>query len=100
MCVLLLSCTDAFFTLKLLEAGASEANAVMASMLEKGVDIFLFAKIGITSLSLIILVAAARRKFLGFFSVEHLLQAFCIVYILVIYYEIFLFRYVFELNIF
>ena len=99
LCILLLSCTDALFTLNLLHAGASEANAVMASMLERGMDVFLVSKIGITSFSLVILVVAARRKFLGPFSVEHVLQAFCLAYILVIYYEIYLFRYVFELKI-
>ena len=100
LCILLLSCTDALFTLNLINAGASEANAVMASMLEQGIDAFLVSKIGITSCSLVILVVAARRKFIGWFSVEHVLQIFCLGYILVIYYEIYLFRYVFKLSIF
>ncbi len=100
LCILLLSCTDALFTLNLLNAGASEANAVMASMLEQGIDVFLASKIGITSFSLVILVVAARRKFIGSFSVEHLLQVFCLGYIMVIYYEIYLFRFVFKLDIF
>lgn len=97
--VLLLSCFDALFTLNLLNVGATEANAVMASMLEESVDRFLAVKIGITSLSLLILVAAARRKFLSFFNVEHLLQGFCAGYILLICYELYLFRYVFEVTI-
>lgn len=96
--ILLLSCTDALFTLNLLQAGASEANAVMASMLEKGVESFVVAKIAITSVSLIIIVAAARFKFLGSLSGEQLLQAFCAMYFLVICYELYLFIYVFDLN--
>lgn len=96
--VLLLSCTDALFTLNLLRIGASEANAVMAAMLEQGADSFLAGKLWITSISLIILVATARRKFLGSLSVEHVLQFFCVGYVLVIVYEIYLFIYVFELN--
>ena len=96
--VLLLSCTDALFTLNLLKVGASEANAIMASMLERGVESFVAAKIIITSFSLVILAAAARRKFLGSFSGEHLLQVFCAVYFLVICYELYLCIYVFELN--
>ena len=99
LCILLLSCTDALFTLNLLNAGASEANAVMASMLERGIDAFVVSKIVMTSLSVVILVATARRKFFRRFSVEHLLKAFCIGYILVIYYEIYLFKYVFDLDI-
>jgi len=95
--VLLLSCTDALFTLNLLSAGATEGNAVMASMLDDSVDNFLAVKIGITSLSLVVLVAAARRKFFRSFSVGHLLQVLCVGYFLVICYEVFLLTYVFEL---
>lgn len=98
--VLLLSCIDALFTLNLLNAGATEANAFMASVLEQGVDRFVIVKIGITAISVVILVTTARRKFFGSFRVEHLLRAFCTVYILVICYEIYLFRFVFELKIF
>lgn len=72
----------------------------MASMLEQGVDRFLIGKIGITSFSLVILVAAARRKFFRRYNVEHLLQFFFFGYVLVIVYEIYLFIYVFELNLF
>ena len=98
--VLLLSCTDALFTLNLLNAGATEANAVMALVLEQGVDRFVAVKIGITAISVIILVTAARRKFFRSFKVEHLLRVFCAGYILVIGYEIYLFMFVFELSIY
>ncbi len=98
--VLLLSCTDALFTLNLLNAGATEANAVMASMLDQGVDSFVAFKIGITTLSVVLLVTAARRKFFRSFSVEHLLQVVCAGYILLICYEVYMLVYVFELNIF
>jgi hypothetical protein len=94
----LLSCTDALFTLNLLNAGAAEANLVMALMLETGIDRFVTAKITVTGLSLLVLVVAARRKFIGSFSVEHLLQSFFVGYVLLIGYEVYLFRYVFELN--
>ena len=97
--ILLLSCTDALFTLNLLTAGASEANVVMASLLGEGIDVFLVGKLCLTAFSLFILAVAARRKFYGFVSVEDLLKALCICYILVIYYEIYLFRFVFDLQI-
>jgi hypothetical protein len=98
--VFLLSCTDALFTLNLLNAGAAEANLVMASMLETGMDGFVHAKISITGFCLLILVVAARRKFVGSFSVEHLLQTFFVGYVMLICYEVYLFWYVFELNIY
>jgi len=98
--VLLLSCTDALFTLNLINAGATEANAAMASMLEQGVDRFVAVKIGITAISVVFLVTIARRKVFMSFSVEHLLQIFCAGYILVICYEVYLFWFVFDLKIF
>jgi hypothetical protein len=97
--IFLLSCTDALFTLNLINAGAAEANAVMARMLEVGMNQFVSVKIGMTGFSLIVLVIAARRNFIGPFSVEHLLQAFLAGYVLLIGYEIYMFWYVFELSI-
>lgn len=97
--ILLLSCTDALFTLNLLNAGATEANAIMASVLDQGVERFVAFKISITAISVIILVTAARRNFFRSFNVEHLLQVVCAGYILLICYEVYLFRFVFELNI-
>jgi len=98
--VLLLSCTDALFTLNLLNAGATEANAVMASILDQGMDRFVIVKIGFTAISVVILATTARRRFFRSFNVEHLLRVFFSVYILVICYEVYLFRFVFELEIF
>lgn len=99
LAVFLLSCTDALFTLNLINAGAAEANAVMARMLEVGMNQFVSVKIGMTGFSLIVLVIAARRNFIGPFNVEHLLQAFLAGYVLLIGYEVYMFWYVFELSI-
>ena len=97
--VLLLSCTDALFTLNLLNMGASEANAFMALMLDLGIDQFIASKILLTGFSLITLAAVARRNFVGSVNVEHLLQIILFGYVLLICYEIYLFLYVFNLNI-
>lgn len=97
--ILLLSCTDALFTLNLISAGASEANPVMASMLETGLDAFIVAKITITSLSVIVLVIVARRTFVGPLNVEHVLQTVFTGYLMLICYEIYMFWYVFDLSI-
>ena len=96
--ILLLSCTDALFTLNLLHAGAGEANALMALMLSIGMDSFVVGKICITSFSVVILVVAARRSFVGAFSVEHLLQTILAGYVLLICYEVYMFWYVFEIS--
>ena len=56
-------------------------------------------KIGLTAFCLILLVIAARRKFVGPFSVEHVLQMILAGYLLLIAYELYMFWYVFELSI-
>ena len=96
--VLLLSFVDALFTLNLLNLGATEANTFMAHMLNLGIDQFVTSKICLTSFSVITLCATARLKFVGPFSVEHLLQFFLFGYILLIGYEVYLFLYVFGFN--
>ena len=98
--VLLLSCIDALFTLNLLHLGAAEANFVMASALEHSVEWFLACKISLTAVSLVFLTALVRRKFFRNYSVEHLLQLFFSAYILVICYEIYLFEFVFNFQLF
>ena len=97
--ILLLSCTDALFTLNLLEAGAAEANAVMLSMLNFGVEQFVISKISLTAFCLVLLVMVARRKFIGAYSVEHVLQTLLGAYLLLIAYELYMFWFVFELSV-
>ncbi len=97
--VLLLSCTDALFTLNLLNHGAGEANFVMATVLDHSMERFLASKISITGISLIFLVIVVRRKFIGDYGVEHLLQILFAAYLLVICYEIYIFEFVFDLDI-
>lgn len=99
LAVLLLSCTDALFTLNLLLLGAEEANVVMESMLARGVESFLAVKISLTAVSVVLLVAAARRKFLGMFRVVRLLELICLGYVVLIGYEIWLFTFVFGIDI-
>ncbi|MFW2405882.1 MAG: DUF5658 family protein [Gammaproteobacteria bacterium] len=99
LAVLLLSCTDALFTLNLLLLGANEANALMDSMLSEGVDAFLAVKISMTAIAIVVLVAAANRKFCGLFRVVRLLQLICLGYLVLIGYEIWLFSAVFGIGI-
>ncbi len=78
--------------------GAQEANIVMESMLAHGVESFLAVKISLTAISIVVLVAAARRKFLGMFRVVRLLQVICLGYVALIGYEIWLFTFVFGID--
>lgn len=96
--ILLLSCTDALFTLNLLTLGAEEANFLMNSLLEDSVDKFLSVKIGLTGISLLFLVVAARRHFMGWFRVERLLHLICAAYVGLIAYELYLFDLILDLE--
>jgi hypothetical protein len=88
--IVLLSCVDALFTLNLLAVGGEELNVFMDEMIGRGADRFLLVKIGLTSVSVILLGVAARRRFLGLFRVSRILEVTCAGYALLICYEIFL----------
>jgi hypothetical protein len=86
--ILLLSCTDAFFTLNLLGAGAEEVNLVMKALLNRSVDSFLWVKIAMTGGSVILLVVLAQRRFMGWFRVVRVMEVACLGYAALIVYEI------------
>ena len=91
LAIVLLSCTDALFTLNLLQIGAVEANQVMNHLIQTGVEQFLWVKIGTTIVSVLALVFAAKRRFMGKFRVIRLLHIICVGYVGLIIYEIYLF---------
>jgi hypothetical protein len=66
--ILILSLVDAYFTLYLIDRGASELNPVMAYFLNSGPVTFIIAKYILTSLSVVILliikyVVVAQKRF-------------------------------------
>ncbi len=91
LAVVLMSCTDALFTLNLLASGAQEVNVLMNALITHDVKAFLAVKIGSTCLSAVLLAVVARRQFMGFFPVVWLLQFFCAGYALLLVYEIWMF---------
>jgi hypothetical protein len=88
--IVLLSCTDALFTLNLLAVGGEELNVFMDELIGRGAGQFLAVKIGLTATSVVLLGVAARRRFLGLFRVSRILEVTCAGYALLIAYEIFL----------
>jgi hypothetical protein len=76
---MLLSCLDAFFTLRLLDRGAIEVNPVMAFAIDQGAAVFAAGKLTLTGVGLLTLVFLSRSRFLdrmrtglfltGFFSI-------------------------------
>lgn len=87
--ILVLSCTDAVFTLTLLSMGAREANPVMQFFLEINTSTFIAIKVILTILSVIFLVAHRNFWLLKrTIKVETLLFAALVMYLLLINYEI------------
>ncbi len=85
--VLLLSCADAMMTLRLLEHGASELNAVMRVLIETDVQLFAAFKMALTGAGLLFLLIHHRFRVFRRFRVEQLLRAVLLLYLLLIGYE-------------
>jgi len=58
--IMLLSTVDAFFTLRLIDLGATEINPVMAAMMGEGTLAFAVSKMLLTALSVLTLVFLAK----------------------------------------
>jgi len=88
--IVILSCVDAFLTLTLLANGANgayEANPVMAALLDGSPHAFAFAKIGLTSLGVVLLTVVARARAFGRVPVGVLLYTVLLGYATLVAYE-------------
>jgi hypothetical protein len=85
--IVILSCADAFFTLRLIAEGAYEVNPVMATFLDGSLWGFALVKIGLTSLGVVLLTALARARAFGRFSVGMALYTVLLVYAVLVAYE-------------
>lgn len=92
LAILLMSCADALLTLNLIAAGAQELNVVMRFLLGQGPRWFLWAKIGLTASSIVVLAAAARHRIRGRVPVIWLIKACFAGYVLLIGWELYLFH--------
>ena len=61
---MLLSCTDAFLTLLLIDNGMIEANPLMASAMRRGTEFFAASKLAMTGIGILMLVYLAKSRFL------------------------------------
>lgn len=84
---MLMSCLDAFLTLRLLDQGMYEANPVMAAFLEQGVASFALSKVFLTGTGILILVYLARVRFLNFLRTGLFLTLFFSLYASLVCYE-------------
>ncbi len=88
--IMLMSIADAFFTLKLLSAGAIETNPVMDYFLRISVPAFITAKMVLTGGSIILMTALSSYLFLDRFLIGKLITISFIGYIVLISYELLL----------
>lgn len=85
---MLLSVTDAFLTLQLIELGMYEANPVMASVMNNSTAVFAASKLGLTAFGILTLVYLAKSRFLDRVRTGLFLTALFAVYACLVCYEI------------
>ncbi len=90
--ILLLSVGDAFLTLVLLGGGAEEVNPVMALVVGGDPAVFAALKMGMTGISVVLMVCLARYRFMRLVRVELALYAILFTYMGLIAYEIWMLR--------
>jgi hypothetical protein len=90
--IVLLSVTDAFLTVALLQGGADEVNPVMAALIYRSVAMFAALKMGMTCLGVVLMVFLARYRFMRLLRVEWVLYAVLGAYLTLIGYEVWMLK--------
>ena len=86
--IMLLSCADAFLTLRLLDLGMVEANPFMNAIMQQGTLAFTATKLAMTAFSIFVLVFVAKAKFLNRVRTGLFLTAFFSLYACLVCYEL------------
>jgi hypothetical protein len=84
---MVLSCLDAFFTLRLLELGAIEVNPVMAFAIRHGTIAFTASKMLMTGLGILMLVFLSRSRLFNRVRTGLFLTVFFVVYACLVCYQ-------------
>jgi hypothetical protein len=90
--ILLMSVTDAFLTLTLIDRGASEANPLMAYLLERTPRLFITAKMALTGAGIVVLVALARARVFRVIRISIIIHWCMLGYVALLAYEAWLLR--------
>jgi hypothetical protein len=90
--ILLLCVVDAFMTLVLLQGGAYEVNPLMAAVIYRSVALFAALKMGLTGLSIMLMVVLARYRFFRLLRVEWVLYGVLLTYAGLIGYEVWMLK--------
>ena len=84
---MILSCTDAFFTLQLLQRGAIEMNPIMDAVIGKSTVMFAVTKLSLTAFGILVLVFLSRARFMDRFRTGVILTVFFSFYACLVCYE-------------
>ena len=84
---MIMSCLDAFMTLRLMDYGWVELNPFMAALMGQGTGIFAASKIATTGTSILILVFLAKARFLNRVRAGLFLTVFFSLYACLVCYE-------------
>ena len=90
ICIMILSCLDAFFTLNILAKGGEEINPFMAVLIEDSVSKFIGVKLALTSLALVLLTMHHNVLLTEKIRVRHVKYSILSGYTVLIGYELFL----------
>ena len=85
---MLLSCADAFLTLRLIERGWVEANPVMNAIMQQGTGLFTVTKLSMTAFGIFVLVFLAKAHFMNRFRTGLFLTIFFSFYACLVCYEL------------
>lgn len=86
--LVVLSILDSIFTLRLIAAGGEEINPVMNALLQHSVWLFTSAKMAMTAIPALLLLATANLMLFGVIRSRSLLGTLCGLYLGLIVYEI------------
>lgn len=86
--ILVLCVADALLTLRLIAAGAEEANPVMALVVYGDARRFVLTKLALTGGGVLLLVACARFRVLRLLRADTIVHGLLVAYLLLITYEL------------
>lgn len=94
LAIVLFSATDAFLTINILSGGGAELNYFMAILIEEGMQKFVFTKLALTSLAVIMLTIHHEVRLCAGIRCRHLLYIFLSGYACLISYELMLLQFI------
>lgn len=95
--LVVLSCVDAFMTLRVLQLGAIEINPLMDGLIKDNIQTFVGLKVALTTLSVLLFVRYSNFRLVGGIKVINIMRVACLGYGALVIYELVLFQYLMSL---